>query len=182
MRAAISRTASSNSRFGGSRHQARAELAQHRAVEASVGKRQAEQILPVDPAPHRISRLPIRQPFCELQQGHQRQPPWRLGRLTLARKKMRKAAIVEDRTKLVAQGQQRIAMRERQPRNMGRVTGTGSGDPGCRHMVSLDGPGKDLSTPGHSGPVAFRQHQSSQRTVNGSSGRQIRQRCRTARR
>ena len=107
--------------LGRSRDQTRAELAQHRAVEAGVGKWQAEQILPVDPATHHISRLPVRQLFCELQQGYQSQAPWRLGRLTLGWKKMRKAAVVEDRTKLVAQAQQQIAMRKRQPRNMSRV-------------------------------------------------------------
>jgi hypothetical protein len=107
--------------LGRSRDQTRAELAQHRTVEAGVSKRQAEQILPIDPAAHRISRLSVRQLFCELQQGHQGQAPWRLGRLTFGWEKTGKAAVVEDRAELVAQAQQQIAVRKRQPRNMSRL-------------------------------------------------------------
>jgi len=108
-------------RLGGPRHQARPELAQHRAVEAGVGERQAEEILPVDPAPDSIGRLAIRQPLRELQQGHQRQAPWRLGRLALGREEAGEAAVVEDRAEPVAQAQQQVAARERQTRDMGRV-------------------------------------------------------------
>src|SRR5215211_345028 len=107
--------------LGGSRHQARAELAQHRAVEAGVGERQPEEILPVDPAPDGIGRLAIRQTLRELQQGHQGQAPWRLGRLALGREEVGEAAVVEYRAEPVAQAQQQIAARERQPRDMGRV-------------------------------------------------------------
>jgi hypothetical protein len=71
--------------LGRARDQARAELAQHRAVEARVGERQAKQILPVDPAPHCIGCLSVRQVLGELQQGHQGQTPGRLRRLALAR-------------------------------------------------------------------------------------------------
>ena len=107
--------------LGGPRHQARPELAQHRAVEAGVGERQAEEILPVDPAPDSIGRLAIRQPLRELQQGHQGQAPWRLGRLALGREEAGEAAVVEDRAEPVAQAQQQVAARERQTRDMGRV-------------------------------------------------------------
>lgn len=109
--------------LGGPRHQARAELAQHRAVEASIGKRQAEKILPVDPTPDGIGRLAIRQLLRELQQGHQRQAPWGLGRLAPGREEVGEAGVVEYRAKPVAQTQQQIAARERQPRNVGRVVG-----------------------------------------------------------
>jgi hypothetical protein len=76
------------------RDQARAELAQHRAVEAGVGERQPEQVFPIYPAPHRIRRLPVGQVFRELQQDHQGQAPWRLCGLTLGWEEMSEATIV----------------------------------------------------------------------------------------
>src|SRR3712207_8656661 len=63
----------------------------------------------------------FRSPLRELQQGHQGQAPWRLGRLTLGREEACEAAVVEYRAEPVAQAQQQVAARERQPRDMGRV-------------------------------------------------------------
>jgi len=55
-------------------NQASAKLAQHRVVEASVGQFQTERILPVNPAPHRIRGLAVRQAFHKLQHGCKADP------------------------------------------------------------------------------------------------------------
>ena len=62
--------------LGAARQQARAELAQHRVVEARVGQLEPEQVLPADPGPHRLGGLPVGQVLAELQESDQRQPPW----------------------------------------------------------------------------------------------------------
>jgi hypothetical protein len=50
------------------------ELRQHRMVKARVIQGQPQQVFPVDPGPHRISRQPVGEILCPLQHGHQRQP------------------------------------------------------------------------------------------------------------
>ena len=50
------------------------ELGQHRVVKARVIDWQAEQVLPVDPGPHRLGRLPVGEVLRPLQHRHQRQP------------------------------------------------------------------------------------------------------------
>ena len=54
-------------------HQPGPELAQHGKIEPRIGQLQAQAVLPVDPAPHRISRLPVRQVLSELQRRDHRQ-------------------------------------------------------------------------------------------------------------
>jgi hypothetical protein len=51
-------------RLGGSRNQMRTELAQHRAVGASVGQWQAEKVLPTNLAPDGIGRMAISAAGC----------------------------------------------------------------------------------------------------------------------
>ena len=43
-----------------------AELGQHRVIKARVVQGQPQQVLPVDPGPHRLSRLPVGQPLRPL--------------------------------------------------------------------------------------------------------------------
>ena len=68
------------------RHQPGTKLAQHRAVEASIGQLQAEAILPIDAAAHGIGCLLVREPFHKLQDRDQRQAPRRRGGLAADRK------------------------------------------------------------------------------------------------
>ena len=82
-----------------------AELAQKRVVEAGIGKVESQKVLPVDPRPHRLGSLPIAQALPELHQGHQRQPPGRVGRLTVGREKVGEVAVCENAAELVAQDQ-----------------------------------------------------------------------------
>jgi len=51
-----------------------AELGRHRVIKARVVQRQPQQVLPVDPGPDRLSRLPVGQLLRPLQDRHQRQP------------------------------------------------------------------------------------------------------------
>src|SRR4051795_10996619 len=59
------------------------KLAEHAEVKARVGQREAEQVLPIDPRPDRLSRLSITQALAELHQRDQGQAPGRTGWLTL---------------------------------------------------------------------------------------------------
>src|SRR3954454_2104185 len=59
------------------------KLAEDAEVKARVGQLEAEQVLPVDPRPDRLSRLSIAQALAELHQRDQGQAPGWTGRLTL---------------------------------------------------------------------------------------------------
>lgn len=52
-------------------NQAGPELTGHGVVEALIGEFQAQGVFPVDPVPHRLSRLPVWQSLSELQHRHQ---------------------------------------------------------------------------------------------------------------
>jgi hypothetical protein len=56
------------------------ELRPRRMVKARVIQGKSQQVLPVDPGPHRPGRLPVGEILRPLQHGHQRQPrrgpPW----------------------------------------------------------------------------------------------------------
>ncbi len=82
-----------------------AELAQHRVVEACVGRRKTERILPVDPAPHGISRLAVGQVLHERQHHSQGEPTWRFGRLAVARKQFRELMVLIHGAKRVGDAQ-----------------------------------------------------------------------------
>src|SRR4051794_14940731 len=81
------------------------KLAEHAEVKARVRQLEAEQVLPVDPRPDRLSGLPITQALAELHQRDQGQSPGRTGWLTLLGIEVGEVAILEDRPKRVAQGQ-----------------------------------------------------------------------------
>src|SRR3954449_9279909 len=81
------------------------KLAEHAEVKARVRQLEAEQVLPVDPRPDRLSRLSISQALAELHQRDQGQPPGWAGWLTLLGIEVGEVAILEDRPKRVAQGE-----------------------------------------------------------------------------
>ncbi len=55
------------------RHQPPPELAQHAEIKPLILQFQAQAVLPVQPPPHRVRRLPVRQVLRELQHRHHRQ-------------------------------------------------------------------------------------------------------------
>jgi hypothetical protein len=71
--------------LGPASDEARPELAEDGGVEASVGERQGEHVLPVDQTAHGIGRLPVRQALGELEQGNKNQAPGCRGALTETR-------------------------------------------------------------------------------------------------
>ncbi len=50
------------------------EFRQHRVIEPRIIQRQPQQVLPVQPGPHRLGRQPVSQLLRPLQDAHQRQP------------------------------------------------------------------------------------------------------------
>ena len=102
-----------------------AELAEHAVVEAGVAEFEAEQVLPVDPAPDRLGGPPVAQPLAELQQGDQREPPRRAGRLAALRVEVGEVAVREDGPEPVAKGEVGIAGRKGCPRDAGGRVGDG---------------------------------------------------------
>jgi len=81
------------------------KLAEHAEVKARVRQLEAEQVLPVDPRPDRLSRLSIAQALAELHQRDQGQAPGWTGWLTLLGIEVGEVAILEDRPERVAQGE-----------------------------------------------------------------------------
>src|SRR3954466_9644049 len=81
------------------------KLAEHAEVKARVGQLEAEQVLPIDPRPDRLSGLPITQALAELHQRDQGQAPGWTGWLTLLGIEIGEVAILEDRPERVAQGE-----------------------------------------------------------------------------
>jgi hypothetical protein len=111
--------------LGPSRDQPSAELAQDAEVEARIGQRQAERVLPIDPTPDRLGGLAVRQPFCELQHRHQCQPPGCFGRLATPREQVGEVFVGVDTAQRVPQLQARIATRERRSRHTHGLLGHG---------------------------------------------------------
>jgi hypothetical protein len=68
---------------------------QHRVIKPRISQLQAQGVLPVDPAPHRIRGLPISQILGELQDRDQRQLPRRDPRLAPHSKRRRELLIGE---------------------------------------------------------------------------------------
>src|SRR4051812_27703812 len=81
------------------------KLAEDTKVKARVGQLEAEQVLPIDPGPDRLSRLSIAQALAELHQRDQGQSPGWTGRLALLGIEVGEVAILEDRPERVAQGE-----------------------------------------------------------------------------
>ena len=78
------------------------ELRQHRVIKARVIQRQPQQVLPVDPGPHRPGRLPVSQVLHPLQHGHQRQPRRGPARLAPDPEHGRELLILKPLTQTVA--------------------------------------------------------------------------------
>src|SRR3954463_8720144 len=81
------------------------KLAEHAEVKARVRQLEAEQVLPVDPRPDRLSGLSITQALAELHQRDQGQPPGCAGRLALLGIEVGEVAILEDLPECIAQGE-----------------------------------------------------------------------------
>jgi len=109
--------------LGAAGQQARAELAQHRVVEAGVGQLEPKQVLPVDAGAHRLRGLPVGQVLAELQQGDQRQAPGRQARLAEPGEEVGEVGVGEDGAELVAELEERIALAEGRARNACRLLG-----------------------------------------------------------
>ncbi len=101
------------------RDQAGAELAQNGEVEPGVGQIQAQRILPVDPPPDRVGRLPVAQPLGELQHRDQGQAPRGVRRLAASRVERGEHPVVVDRTQLLAHAYGRTALWKRGRSNLG---------------------------------------------------------------
>ena len=101
------------------------ELTQDGEVEPGVGQLQREQVFPVDPAPHGVGRLPVAQPFAELQERDQSQAPGRIRRLAQLGVEVGEARIVEHGAEPVAQEHVWVAAPERGPGDAGCVVGHG---------------------------------------------------------
>ncbi len=83
--------------------QPRAELDEHRGIEARVVQVTPQEVLPVDAAAHGVGRLPIRQPLPKLEERHQRQSPRCERRLPMRRGEGREGLIGEQRAEFVCQ-------------------------------------------------------------------------------
>ena len=71
------------------------ELGQDRVIKARVIKRQPQQVLPVDPGPHRLGRCPVGQVLLPLQYRHQRQPRRRPARTAPVPERGRELLILQ---------------------------------------------------------------------------------------
>jgi hypothetical protein len=70
-------------------------------VEARISEFQAEGILPIPPATHRIRRLPIRQPLHKLQHSNQGQAPRRLSGLPPSGKEVGEILVEGERSQRI---------------------------------------------------------------------------------
>jgi hypothetical protein len=111
--------------LGATTDQPRAELAQHRVVEAGVGELEAQEVLPVDARPHRFGRPPVGQVLAELQEGDQRQPPRRQSRLAEPGEQVGEVGVGEDGAELVAKLEERVALAEGGPGDTRGLLGHG---------------------------------------------------------
>jgi hypothetical protein len=103
-------------------HQPAPELAQHREIKALIIQRQAQAVLPVQPPPHRIGRLPVGQVLSELQHGHHRQ--LRRGDPRLPPRPVRRGEcpIVIPAAQLVAGPHRQCPLPERLPGDPGGIS------------------------------------------------------------
>jgi hypothetical protein len=97
--------------LGPSGHQARAKLAQDRAITPRVGQLQVEGVFPVQAPPDGFCRLAVGQALGKLHNRHQGQAPRGEGGLPLSRKERRKVLILIERTEQIAHGEIGIAFR-----------------------------------------------------------------------
>lgn len=112
-------------RFHAMRQQPVPEPGQHCVVEAGVGQLQAQQVLHVDPCPHRVRGLAISQVLGELQDADQGQPAGRdpgpppdpEGRLEILIREQRTEAVPDPHGQ-TALGERRASHFPRQGRNL----------------------------------------------------------------
>ncbi len=78
------------------------ELSQHRMVKARIIPGKPQQVLPVDPGPHRFGRLPVSEVLGPLQHGHQRQPRRRPARPAPVPERGREILIPQPLAQLIA--------------------------------------------------------------------------------
>ncbi len=92
-------------------------------VEARIAELKAEGILPIQPAAHRIRRLPIRQPLHELQHRDHGQAPRRLSRLSSSREEVGEVLVMVERAQRVAQLHNERAVGEAGAHDVGSLLG-----------------------------------------------------------
>ncbi|GGL60238.1 hypothetical protein GCM10014719_71680 [Planomonospora parontospora subsp. antibiotica] len=97
------------------RDQAGAKAAEHREVEPRIGQLQAQRVLPLDPAPHRVGGLPIGQVLGVLQHRYQRQLPGRQAGAPTRPEHARELGIGEQRAQRVADAHRHRAFGEGGP-------------------------------------------------------------------
>ncbi len=90
-----------------------AELAQYRGIKARIGQLETEQILPVDPGPHRLGGLPVGQPLGELHDRHERQPPRALSRPSPHGEQRAEALVIVESAEHVPHLHVDVALRKR---------------------------------------------------------------------
>jgi hypothetical protein len=82
-----------------------------------IAQLQAEEVLPVDARPHRLSRLAVRQLLTKLHDGDQGETPGGQTRLTRSREEGGKVLILKDGAQGVPKRQVGTAVREGGPRH-----------------------------------------------------------------
>src|SRR5215212_5684769 len=92
--------------------QTRPELAQHRRIEPRVGQLQAQHVLPVDPAPHRVRGLPIGESLSILKDADQCQPPGSQSWLPVRGEAVNEQLVNEELTEFVGEAEVGVALRE----------------------------------------------------------------------
>jgi hypothetical protein len=103
--------------------QAGPELAQHGEVEARILKVQAEGVLQVDPAAHRLGRLPVGQVLEELKDGDQSQPPRGYRQLAASVIQAGEHLVIVQNPDLIADPHEQVALAERCTSNPGGLFG-----------------------------------------------------------
>jgi len=117
--------------------QACPELAEHGGVEAWIRQLQIQSVLPVDTAAHGVRRLPIREPFGVLHDGHQCQSPRNFGWLPASGEQGGKGNVLIDGAEFVPHVHIEVAL----------------GECGARHASGLRGDGgKGLGMQRHNDP------------------------------
>jgi hypothetical protein len=119
--------------------QAGSELAQHGEVEAWIAKLQAEGVFQVDPAAHRLDRLPVGQVLEELKDGDHGQAP--RGYRQLAASVIQAGEhLVIVQSHLITDPHQQVALAERYTGNPGGLVGNKL-NRCCMHRHRLPPPG-----------------------------------------
>jgi hypothetical protein len=100
-----------------------AEVAEDTEVETRVGQLEPERILPIDPGPDRLRRLPVAQVLKELQHRHEGEAPGSETGLTALGVEGGKVLIPVELGERVPQSGRHCPARESQGRDAGRLDG-----------------------------------------------------------